>query len=93
MKTTEKQTARYLIPLLLEYLRHPSLDGHPIRQKMRQDLKILAETPEIASVSQHIDLLEEISRDAWSGERDRMNGIGRTADQLIAIAKAAGGAR
>lgn len=37
-----------------------------------------------------IDGLDEISRDAWSGERDRMNRIGRMADNLKALAAGGG---
>lgn len=33
-----------LPPLLLEYLNHPSMDGHPVRAKMREDLRALAES-------------------------------------------------
>lgn len=37
------------------------------------------------------EALEEISRDAWSGEKSRMNSIGRNADSALALADGKGG--
>ena len=38
--------------------------------------------PDIKTI---VEGLDEISRDAWSGEKTRMNSIGRTADKLLTL--------